>query len=67
MHNKEIIKSKDGISLPRLTVAIRGFKSVFNIKTSKIFAAGYEYMLNVLHYFATLTIIVNYQHQEAIL
>jgi len=41
MRNEEIIRNKDGIALPRLTVAIRGFKLVFSVKTSKIPEAGY--------------------------
>ena len=41
MRSKEITKSKDGISLLRLKVAIREFKLVFSVKTFKIPVAGY--------------------------
>ena len=46
MRIKEIIKSKDGIIFPRLIVAIRGFKVVFNVKTSKISEARYGILVN---------------------
>ena len=41
MRNKEITKSKDGISFPGLKVAIREFKLVFSVKTFNIPVAGY--------------------------
>ena len=62
MRIKEIRKSKNGIVFPRLIVAIRGFKVVFNVKTSKISEGRYGVFVNYTSLFCDFGDNANYQY-----